>query len=100
MSERSIKVVEIHFALCLKLVKEVEEVEGKDSARTGPSCWEPAGAKELAMAGGHICLGLITIAVHDSCAVDAREVKECNRCGLRWTKAGITDDVTELVRHP
>ena len=80
-------------------MEEVEEAEGKDSVRAGPSCWKPAGTKELATAGGWICLGVSTIAVGDSDAVGAREIEQGKRCGLRWFRAGIADEVAELVRH-
>jgi hypothetical protein len=50
--ERFVEVVEVHFTLRLELVEEIEETERKDSARAIPSCWKPAGAKELTAAMG------------------------------------------------
>ena len=38
-SERNVEVIEVHFALCLKLVEEVKETEGEGSARARESCW-------------------------------------------------------------
>jgi hypothetical protein len=50
--ESGIEVIEIDLALSLKLVEEVEKTKRKGGAGSNASCWEPAGTKELATAGG------------------------------------------------
>ena len=52
--EREVKVVQIHFALCLEFVEEVEQTKRKGGARAGQRCWEQPVAKELATAGTRV----------------------------------------------
>jgi hypothetical protein len=58
--ERNIEVIEVHFALGLKLVEEVEETKCERGARASESCRKPAGTKELATAGGRFRPVVIT----------------------------------------
>ena len=51
-SERVVEVVEVHLALGLKLVEEVEETKRERSAGASTRCGEPAGTEQLGTAGG------------------------------------------------
>ena len=69
-SERSIKVVEVHFTLCLKLVEEVEEMECENSAGANQSCRKPTGVEKLIMTGSRFYPRVVTETVHDSHCVN------------------------------
>lgn len=97
--ERIVEVIEVHLALRLKLVKEVEEAECEGSAGAGISRWKPTGTKELATAGGGFPPGPSAQAVPDPYFVDAGDVEECKVDRVRRETTAFTDVVAELVRR-
>jgi len=87
------------FALCLKLVEEVEEVECEDSAGAGQGCWEPTGSKKLTITRNRFYSRVTTDTVCNSYCVDSRNIKHCECYRARWERAGVINIVVELMQH-
>ena len=95
--ERNVKVVEVHFTSCLKLVKEVEETECEGSAGASQSRWKPMSAKKLITTGDRFCPGFATETVHDSYCVDTRDVEQRKCYGVGGEGTGVANVMAKLM---
>ena len=88
------EVVQVDLASCLKLVDEIEKMEGEGSARARPKGWKPLNAKQLNTAVASV---VATKTIGNLYIVYTRHIKKCEADGFGGERTGVVNTVTKLV---